>query len=308
MSKDKLYKQIDGVTMGLCLGPTLTNLFLGCLEEKLFTNTNNLSPNLYLRYIVDIYAVFDSDSALSQFLDILNSQHKDVKFTLEKNTNCDNLPFLHVQIKLNDSGYDTCVWRKPTNTESLSNFNALWPNTWKFARMCFMHRAKKICSSTELYVRELKRLRHIFRNNWYPDWLTNNTVKKFEKRQNNPTDKHEPYFLFTTGIPLFGKALRVFAKRLTAFVKTEFDVDINVYYTCFKTGSYFQLTNFNLSVLLPFLYCLMSCTNFLVRLMRVFHTSVWLRNILALGFRNICITKPQNQQFVITLKYAKTAS
>ena len=125
MSKDKLYKQIDGVTMGLCLGPTLTNLFLGCLEEKLFTNTNNLSPNLYLRYIVDIYAVFDSDSALSQFLDILNSQHIDVKFTLEKNTNCDNLPFLHVQIKLNDSGYDTCVWRKPTNTESLFNFNAL---------------------------------------------------------------------------------------------------------------------------------------------------------------------------------------
>ena len=125
MSKDKLYKQIDGVTMGLCLEPTLTNLFLGWLEEKLFANTNNLSPNLYLRYIVDIYAVFDSDSALTQFLDILNSQHKDVKFTLEKNTNCDNLPFLHVHIKLNDSGYDTCVWRKPTNTELLFNFNAL---------------------------------------------------------------------------------------------------------------------------------------------------------------------------------------
>ena len=31
---------------------------------------------------------------------------------------------------------------------------------------------------------------------------------------------------------------------------------------------------FNLSVLLRFLYCLMSCTNFLVRVMRIFHTSV----------------------------------
>ena len=73
MYKDKLYKQIDGVTMGSCLGPTLANFFLGCLEEKLLASTNNPSPNLYLRYIDDIYTVFDSDSACTQFLDILNS-------------------------------------------------------------------------------------------------------------------------------------------------------------------------------------------------------------------------------------------
>ena len=30
------------------------------------------------------------------------------------------------------------------------------------------------------------------------------------------------------------------AKRLTALIKPKFNVDINVYYTCFKTGSYFQ--------------------------------------------------------------------
>ena len=243
MYKDKLYKQIDGVTMGSCLGPTLANFFLGCLEEKLLASTNNPSPNLYLRYTDDIYTVFDSDSACTQFLDILNSQHKDIKFTLEKNTNRENLPFLDVQIKLNDSGYDTCVRRKPTNTGLLLNFSALCPNTWKSGLiMCLLHRAKKISSSAELYVQELKRLRYIFRNNGYPDWFINNTIKKFEKRQNNPPDKYEPDFLFSIGIPFFGKASRVFAKRLTALVKTKFNVDINVYYTCFKTGSsYFQL-------------------------------------------------------------------
>ena len=78
--------QIDGVTMGLCLWPTLANFFLSCLEEKLFANTHKLSLNLYLRYIDDIYAVLvtDSDSACTQFFDILNSQHKDIKFTLQK--------------------------------------------------------------------------------------------------------------------------------------------------------------------------------------------------------------------------------
>ena len=62
--------------------------------------------------MIRIYAVFGSKRACSQFLDILNSQHKDIKIILEKNTNCKNLLFLEVQIKLNDTGYDTCVWRK----------------------------------------------------------------------------------------------------------------------------------------------------------------------------------------------------
>ena len=90
-------------------------------------------------------------------------------------------------------------------------------------------------------MQELKRLRHIFRNNGYPDCFMKNTAKKFEKCQNNPPDKYEPDFLFTIGIPFFGKASQVFAKRLTALVKTKFNVDINVYCTCFKTRSYFQL-------------------------------------------------------------------
>ena len=48
-------------------------------------------------------------------------------------------------------------------------------------------------------------------------------------------------FLFSIEIPFFGKASRMFAKRLTALVKTKFNVDVSVYHACFKTGSYFQL-------------------------------------------------------------------
>ena len=70
--------------MGLCLGPASADFFLGCLEEKLSADTNNRWTNLYLLYIDDIDAVFDSDSAHTQFLVILNSQYKDIKFTLEK--------------------------------------------------------------------------------------------------------------------------------------------------------------------------------------------------------------------------------
>ena len=61
MHDNKLYKQVDGVTMGSPLGPTLANFFLGYIEEKIFANNKKLLPKLYLRYIDDVYAVFDCD-------------------------------------------------------------------------------------------------------------------------------------------------------------------------------------------------------------------------------------------------------
>ena len=38
--KDILYKQIDGVTMGSPLGPTIANFFLANLENRILKNIN----------------------------------------------------------------------------------------------------------------------------------------------------------------------------------------------------------------------------------------------------------------------------
>ena len=69
MDFDKLYEQIDGVTMGSPLGTTLTNFFLGCLEEIIFENNCNVVPKLYLRYIDDTYALFNNKKDCFEFLD-----------------------------------------------------------------------------------------------------------------------------------------------------------------------------------------------------------------------------------------------
>ena len=60
MDKDRLYKQVDGVTMGSLLGVTIANLFLGHLEEKVFADKPFCLPKLYLRYIDDMFAIFDN--------------------------------------------------------------------------------------------------------------------------------------------------------------------------------------------------------------------------------------------------------
>ena len=63
MYNNKLYKQTDGVTMGCPLGSALTNVFLGCIVQKLFGNKSDFLSSIYLRYIDDIYCVFDTESA-----------------------------------------------------------------------------------------------------------------------------------------------------------------------------------------------------------------------------------------------------
>ena len=146
MYKNKFYKQNDGVTIGCLLGPTLANFFLGCIKQKLFENRDDFLPSVYLCYIDDIYRVFDTKSASLEFLQILNSQHAAIKFTIEKETNSKSLTFLDVQIQLTYKGNDTCVWRKPTNTGLLLNYKTNCPKTWESCLItCFLHRAKNTC-------------------------------------------------------------------------------------------------------------------------------------------------------------------
>ena len=87
MYKNKLYKQIDGVTMGCPLGPTLANFFLGCIEQKLFENKSDFLPSVCQRYIDYIYSAFDTENASLEFLQMLNLRHAAIKFTIEKETN-----------------------------------------------------------------------------------------------------------------------------------------------------------------------------------------------------------------------------
>ena len=182
MYKNKLYKQIDGVTMGCPLGPTLANFFLSCIEQKLFENKSDFLPSVYLRYIDDIYCVFDTESNSLEFLQMLNLQHATIKFTIEKEANSKSLTFLDLQNQLTDKGYDTCVWRKSTNTGLQLNYKANCSKTWKSGLIvCFLHRAKNICSKCELYLQELDKLRGIFQMNGYPNLFINDTIKKFEE-------------------------------------------------------------------------------------------------------------------------------
>ena len=90
---DKIYKQTDVVVMGSPLGPSLANAFL-CFHKQIWLNDypEDFKPVCYRRYVDDIFALFRSPDHLKKIPNDLNSKHKTLKLTNEKESN-NSLPF-----------------------------------------------------------------------------------------------------------------------------------------------------------------------------------------------------------------------
>ena len=76
--------------MSIPLRPSVANIFMAHLQEKIFAEKSDgsLLLKLYLRYIDDVYryAICDSNQNCDEFLPILNAQHQSVKFAVEQAT------------------------------------------------------------------------------------------------------------------------------------------------------------------------------------------------------------------------------
>ena len=114
----------------------------------------------------DILAIFDKDVPSEMFLNHINSQHPNIKFTVEKSTN--SLPFLDTEIKISGDNFESWTYRKKTDTGVLLNACAVCPRSWKKGLIFgALSRAKIICSSRELFLLEIAKLRNIFWKNGY---------------------------------------------------------------------------------------------------------------------------------------------
>ena len=119
--------------MGSPLGPTLANFFLAHFEKTFMTENHDFIPLLYLRYVDDVFCVFNDMMSVTRFLDCLNKLQPNLKYIYDLGPKT----FLDTQMNLNlDSlGFTTEVYRKPTNTNVILNWSAFWPEIWKIGLM-----------------------------------------------------------------------------------------------------------------------------------------------------------------------------
>jgi hypothetical protein len=62
-----VFKQIDGVSMGCVLGPTMANFYMGHLEELALTD--DIKPKTYTRFVDDIFVAIENEQQLLNIRD-----------------------------------------------------------------------------------------------------------------------------------------------------------------------------------------------------------------------------------------------
>ena len=98
----------------------------------------------------------------------MNSKHRNIKFTVEREEN-NSLCFPDIKIFRYSGKFQTSVYRKPTFSGVLTNFESFLPISYKYNLIStLLHRGFMICSSYRTLHFEIMKIKQIFRSNGYP--------------------------------------------------------------------------------------------------------------------------------------------
>ena len=177
---NKLYTQIDGLGMGLPCAPTLANLFLSHHESIWLNNCPlDFKPVFYNRYVDDTFLLFKNYEHIDLFLNYLNAQHNNIKFTKELEVD-NSLPFLDVLITKVDNRFQTGIYRKPTFTGLGSNYFSCDSFLFKINSIqTLVYRAYHLSSNLFNFHKEVTFLKNFFKDNSFPVLLVEKCIKKF---------------------------------------------------------------------------------------------------------------------------------
>ena len=167
-----IYQQCDVAAMGSPLGPVIAGIFMVELERTLLPRlTEYMTP--WKRYVDDTIATRKLTS-IDHVLMILNTFHKNIKFTYELEIN-KKISFLDVLLIRKNDTLETTIYRKSTNNGVYLHWDSFAPKNWKRSTLrSILTRPYKICSTKELLDEELKRIeREFIKINRYPEWIVN---------------------------------------------------------------------------------------------------------------------------------------
>ena len=95
--RDQFYEMSSRLAMGSPVSPIVANIFMSRLEEDaMSTMSANCKPKLWHRYVDDVLAIVKR-ATIDSTLQHLNSQHPDIAFTMEVESN-GRLPYLDATI------------------------------------------------------------------------------------------------------------------------------------------------------------------------------------------------------------------
>ena len=173
----RILRQKFGVAMGNPLSVSVSDIFLGLLEQEFLRNCPSaFKPLLYRRYIDDVFLIFDGPTTLLQdFLDYVHEclASTRIRFTSELE-NCKKLPFLDIVLHRTPSKFELSVYRKVTHSNRYISVFSFVPIQFMIATLKTLRsRALCYCVDSAALKSEFEFLRGIFLKQGYSAGLVN---------------------------------------------------------------------------------------------------------------------------------------
>ena len=131
--------------------------------------------------------MFKSELDAETFHIYLNTKHKNIKFTYEKQID-NKLPFLDILIS-NNENLQTSVFHKKTYTGLLLNYFSFVPDSYKYGLIkTLIDRMYRINSTWTSFDIDLKNLKQVLLKNQYPLSMIDNVIKKYLQNAINKTN------------------------------------------------------------------------------------------------------------------------
>ena len=183
--QDKLYEQVDGVSMGSSLGPVLANIIMTELEKVVINSLIEQGiVKFYIRYVDDTLLLVKNKD-IEKVKNSLNGFDPNLKFTVDKFDSESDVHFLDILIDKNK----TDVYYKKTNTGQYTHFTSFTPWRLKISWInALFIRARKICSEDSLFHKQLAYIRKVMSWNGYPKYVGEKILKNLIHKDRNQSD------------------------------------------------------------------------------------------------------------------------
>ena len=136
----------------------------------------------------DAFVIIKASHKL-EFLDHINSIDPNIQLTSEESKEDHSMPFLDMLITPQEDGsFNTTIYRKPTHTDMYLQWDSQHPISSKYSVVGTLHhRAKTVCSNTNLLHQEEEHAQKVLTRCKYPTWALNRIKMKIRSTTQKKT-------------------------------------------------------------------------------------------------------------------------
>ncbi|XP_053690925.1 uncharacterized protein LOC128739464 [Sabethes cyaneus] len=201
--------------MGNKISPLLAESFMSDFEAAL--QKEKYFPRVWKRYVDDVFAIV-KERHLSQTLELLNSRHPTIKFTVEKEVD-GKIPFLDLIItKKEDNTLKFGIYRKPTSTDRyITSDSNHYGAQQQAAFHAMAHRLVSIPMEKEDFVTERDKIYEAARINGFDNNFVDKIIRLHERkrhRKNVTTLQPQKDDVQRISMPFYPKATNPIKQRL----------------------------------------------------------------------------------------------